>query len=353
TPFLAHEDVGDKRPLPDTVATGYPQAALNDEGILVVTWVRGVVTAHMQPRYQVFDADDNPIDWEALGHRVDNGDSLAGACAPKPFWLDNDRFVVFWTDYCAPRPTPNLPWFARVFDDRGLAHQSICTVMWGDSLHTGPSKTPFSMSVSSDDKFSCTYNRSYWYPIDTLWPQSHSWEHQAGFLGGIVGNEPWRNTTVFEYSPAYGSDTVWSAIWDSRYSFRLYLQVPAVACSDDRIVWVYTRFQTDTVFEAYAIVSDWDMGVGVAEEPETSGETRDLSPLSVTPIGSTITLSYSSCPNGFSAYVYDASGRKVDELHSTQSEGTIEWGEYHGPGVYFIKLSMLNKSTTVKVLIIK
>ncbi|NLI98014.1 hypothetical protein GX441_05060, partial [bacterium] len=307
-PFIAHDTLPDNFPGLYTMA----KVAVNESEDVVITWLHFIESGHNYPLYQVFDADDYPMDWAPLGHRVDNADSLAGACSPYPYWLDNDRFVVFWTDYLAPRPTPNLPWLARVFDDRGLAPQPIRTVMWGDSLHTGSPLTPFSMDISSANKFSCTYNRSYWYPIDTLWPQSHSWEHQVGFLGGIVGNEPWRNTTVFEYSPAYGSDTVWSMIWDSRYSFRLYLQVPAVACSDDRIVWVYTRFQTDTVFEAYAIVSDWDMGVGVAE-PVTPITHLEIA----NPIGSSITLRYSNCPNGFRASVYDASGRKIDIIESS------------------------------------
>jgi hypothetical protein len=79
------------------------------------------------------------------------------------------------------------------------------------------------------------------------------------------------------------------------------------------------------------------MGVGV---PVTLPPSSDLKV--TTSIGSTVTLYYSNCPNGFSASVYDASGRRIDELQSSQSQGTIEWGGGHGcygcygPGVYFI-----------------
>ncbi len=171
SPFLAHDTLSDSTPGSYTVA----KVSTNENGDIVVTWLHFIETAHMYPFYQVFDANDNPVDWEPLGHRLDNSDSLAGACSPYPYWLDDDRFVVFWTDYCAPRPTPFVPLLGRGFTDRGQTPEPICTVMWGDSLHTGPSKAPFSMTVSSADKFSCTYDRSYWYPIDTLWPQSHSW----------------------------------------------------------------------------------------------------------------------------------------------------------------------------------
>ncbi|NLI98774.1 hypothetical protein GX441_08990, partial [bacterium] len=45
--------------------------------------------------------------------------------------------------------------------------------------------------------------------------------------------------------------------------------------------------------------------------------------MSVTPIGSTITLRYFDCPNGFSASVFDASGRKIDMIESSGESGTL------------------------------
>jgi len=71
-----------------------------------------------------------------------------------------------------------------------------------------------------------------------------------------------------------------------------------------------------------------------------------------TSIGRQITLRYSDHPQGFSASVFDATGRKVDELHSDQPSGTIEWGECYGPGVYFIK-GMGDNPTTHKVILVR
>ena len=62
-------------------------------------------------------------------------------------------------------------------------------------------------------------------------------------------------------------------------------------------------------------------------------------------LGREVTLRYSNFPHGFHACIYDASGRRVDELHSSQTHGTIQWGGgrgcygcygCYGPGVYFI-----------------
>jgi len=56
----------------------------------------------------------------------------------------------------------------------------------------------------------------------------------------------------------------------------------------------------------------------------------------VTPIGSQIVLRYSDRAQGFHAAVFNASGQKVDELHSDLHSGSVMWGEGHSPGVYFI-----------------
>ncbi|TET23371.1 MAG: T9SS type A sorting domain-containing protein [Candidatus Stahlbacteria bacterium] len=56
----------------------------------------------------------------------------------------------------------------------------------------------------------------------------------------------------------------------------------------------------------------------------------------VTPIGSQIVLRYSDRPQGFHAAIFNASGQKVDELHSDLQASTITWGRGMSPGVYFI-----------------
>ncbi|TET22157.1 MAG: T9SS type A sorting domain-containing protein [Candidatus Stahlbacteria bacterium] len=86
----------------------------------------------------------------------------------------------------------------------------------------------------------------------------------------------------------------------------------------------------------------------VAEEP--AKETPTLwTPLS--PIGNKIVLLYHNNPEGLHAQVFDATGRKVDEVHADGSSGTITWGEDQMPGVYFIRLLANKSGFTQKVIL--
>lgn len=71
----------------------------------------------------------------------------------------------------------------------------------------------------------------------------------------------------------------------------------------------------------------------------------------VSPVGSTVTLRYSNQPQGFHVLVFDASGRKVDEIESQGESGTITWGQGIGPGVYSVRVESSHPSTKKIVLI--
>ncbi|TKJ43825.1 hypothetical protein CEE36_01530 [candidate division TA06 bacterium B3_TA06] len=73
----------------------------------------------------------------------------------------------------------------------------------------------------------------------------------------------------------------------------------------------------------------------------------------VSSIGRSIVLQYKDLPQGFHASVFDATGRRVDEIHSGQASGIIAWGGGYEPGVYFIKAISDNPSTTRKVILIQ
>jgi hypothetical protein len=78
--------------------------------------------------------------------------------------------------------------------------------------------------------------------------------------------------------------------------------------------------------------------LGISEPPVTPVPvTHSLNWQVLAAVGQQITLQYSDCPSGFQAEVFDATGRKVDELHSTERSGMIVWGECYAPGVYFIR----------------
>jgi hypothetical protein len=72
----------------------------------------------------------------------------------------------------------------------------------------------------------------------------------------------------------------------------------------------------------------------------------------LSPIGQRIVLRYEDRPEGFHAQVFDATGRKVDEIHAAGSSGTIIWGATHSPGVYFIRSSS-GSATAGKVILVE
>ncbi|MBN2380120.1 hypothetical protein JXM67_10015 [candidate division WOR-3 bacterium] len=89
--------------------------------------------------------------------------------------------------------------------------------------------------------------------------------------------------------------------------------------------------------------------VEVNEQPFVLNKTKWKIKTVVAPI---INIQYSDHLSGFHALIFDASGRKVDEIHSTSESGIVTWGEGFTPGVYFTR-PMTDVSTAKKVVLIK
>jgi len=325
-PFMVHGD------LPD-VRFNYPGVALNDAGDLAVTWLE---SGPSHPRFQVFDAQDKPIlGWEPMGHLV-NEDRYGGTRV-EAYWLDNDRFVFFWIDKV-------WPWHiaGRVFTDRGLTRYPIRRLVH-DSLAgtwTDP-EGQFAVAVSSDERFAETHTRSHYYPDDIY----HTWQHQAGMLGKIVDNEPWRRTTLFEYTPPWGADTIYAKV--EGYSR---IQFPAVGVCDDRIVWVYSRWNPDTIFEAFAMITDWDMGEGVMESP-----IHTESPIHLEASLNRLAYDVSGSVTGEAKLtLYSADGRRVlTETIEGKGTWTPSPPSSLPSGVYFARVSIKGYSARTKVVVLR
>jgi len=87
--------------------------------------------------------------------------------------------------------------------------------------------------------------------------------------------------------------------------------------------------------------------VGVEEQPVLENDEK----WQVTLLGRSILLTYGNHPQGFHAGVFDALGRKIDEVHSDSPSGVIHWGQHHSPGVYFIKADNGDSAVCKAVLI--
>ncbi|MBN2379915.1 T9SS type A sorting domain-containing protein [candidate division WOR-3 bacterium] len=321
TVFMSHESITD---------SGFtflsPNAALNDVGDLVLTWLRFKETSKNYPLFQVFDAEDSSIlGWDPVGHRVDDGDERHNATRSEPIWLDDDRFVVFWYDM----PPEGL--LGRVFTNRGAERNPIKVLTSDDSLAAaGDPKGVFSIDVSPDGRLAYTYTRKHYHGDD--W--RHPWAHHAGILGEIIDNEPLRRTGLFEYSHPWGADTVTS---------MMRTQPPAVAVNNDQIVWVYSRFNPDSIFEAWVTITDWDMGEGIGEMPASF--------LSSIKLETTLNRLAYDVPGEAVLTVYNSAGRRVAKavIHDKGS-----WQAYGFPsGVYFAVIETGSESVSEKVVIIR
>jgi len=70
-------------------------------------------------------------------------------------------------------------------------------------------------------------------------------------------------------------------------------------------------------------------------------------------VGHQIVLRYADSPQGFHADIFNAAGRKVDELHAPLPFGTISWGQGYSPGVYFIRVEGDASHITQKVVLVR
>ena len=308
----------------ECVYSYYPRVALNDEGDLAVTWRNEIWgdPDSVYQRFQVFDAADEPIlSWRPRGHRLDERED--GGREAEFFWLDNDRFVTFFR---ASKEYYEGFLEARVFAHRGLASYPPRLVV-NDPNASATRVKSFSVALSSDGRFAETHRRRSKLHEEPIC----YWKRPGGIIGEIRDKEVWRLTNLFEYTAPFGKDT----------TFKAYF-IPAVAVCDDRIVWVYPHSTPDSLCEAWAIISDWNMGVGVVESPIHTASLIHLE-------ASLNRLSY-DVPGEASLILYSADGRKVLE-ETIEGEGI--WQAPSLPsGVYFARVEAESAKATGKLVIL-
>lgn len=144
-------------------------------------------------------------------------------------------------------------------------------------------------------------------------------------------------------------DTIWTCTYD-------YGGIDAGACvqqtSDGGFIvsGIANRRQWSDDCDLWLLKTD-ELGRLAVEEERIINVSEDFQLLSS--IGPQIVLRYADRPEGFHASIFDAAGRKVDELHATGSSGTITWRKWHRPGVYFIRSVSDSPATTHKVILIQ
>ena len=195
---------------------------------------------------------------------------------------------------------------------------------------------------------------------DTLWTKTYggageensSEVHQLSDDGYvIIGNTssfglPKQDVWVLRTDK--NGDTLWTRTHYSQGKLTVAYSGQQTSDGGYIITGSTTLFSEDIWPDVLLIKTDSLGYVGIAEPVIPPAQTNWQV---VSPIGSTVTLRYSNLPQGFHAFVYDASGRKVDEMRSQGESGTITWGQGVSTGVYFIKTNSPNILATKVVLL--
>jgi hypothetical protein len=196
---------------------------------------------------------------------------------------------------------------------------------------------------------------------DTLWTRTYggeeadpAWGAQQTTDGGYVIVGDTRSFGAGNYDVwLLKTDSLGDTLWTRTFGGKSVDEGFAVEQTTDSgyiITGISNLFSEDWAGDVWLIKTDSLGYVGVKEEPPVQVE---LNWEVISAIGPHITLRYTDRPQGFKASIFDATGRKVDEVQSTEQSGTITWGEGMSPGVYFVREESDTTSTTRKVILIR
>lgn len=177
---------------------------------------------------------------------------------------------------------------------------------------------------------------------DTVWTQTYG--EGCGNSVDITSDDGYIVTA--SSLPLIKTDGDGNTIWTRDYGIEGHSVQQTL---DGGFVFSGVKRNEDNEWDLWATKTDSLGNVAVDEEPPVTQSDWQI-PVSV---GRRIVLQYTDRPQGFHAQVFDASGRKVDEIHASQASGTIIWGDTQTPGVYFIRSSSDNTMTTRKVILVK
>jgi hypothetical protein len=183
---------------------------------------------------------------------------------------------------------------------------------------------------------------------DTLWTRAYrkgqrNW-HPWGSLTDDGGFIVIANAYVYTEGESFDSiwllktdslgDTLWTRTFSDMTSYGRGYYVDQTS-DGGYIITGSTILGDDWDRDLWLIKTDENGNIeAVVEKPKTH---ENLKWEIITSIGDRIALHYTDSPQGFHAAVFDATGRKADEIHSEYASGTITWGAAAPPGVYFIK----------------
>ncbi|MBD3287071.1 hypothetical protein GF359_10450 [candidate division WOR-3 bacterium] len=198
---------------------------------------------------------------------------------------------------------------------------------------------------------------------DTLWTRIYDYGDDVD-VGRSVRQTPDGGYIVLgskEYS-YYGTGAIWllktdslgDTLWTRTYGGNPNDRGDCIQLTSDGgyIITGFTRTYSTSEYNQTLLMKLDSLGFVSVEEPVT----HPVTPVTHWEItqspGHQIVLKFSDYPYGFRADIYNASGRKVDEISTVQSSGMITWGKRHSPGVYFIR-EAVSPASAQKVVIVR
>jgi len=352
----------------------------------------------------------------AYVHKInEDGDSLWGRkydpeCPGFPFCAQPtaDGGFVLTGDILGSSSGEVGPSLSKLTSDGDLQWRRVYNDVTGGGGHF------HSLVVADDDGFVVTGEDSHHFGNvclykmnadgDSLWVKSYPYQGKGQCVkktpdGGYIvcgyANEESSGSQVYVVKTDAFGDTLWSKTFGSGVeSYGLWIDLTSdggyfITAMRDAIPWLiktnslgdtlwtrnygenidrlYCGIQTsdggylviggacsfggfvDPYYDLWIMKLDSEGKVSVTEDPEL--ESVEI----VSSISRQVTLQYSGLPDGFHAHVFDASGRKVDEIHSPATSGEVTWPgtEIRPPGVYFIHTLSDRLTVTEKVVLVK
>lgn len=210
-------------------------------------------------------------------------------------------------------------WLLKI-TERSVGEFTVCDTLWTRTLGGSRGEAGEWVIQASDGNY-----------VAAGWTESRG-EGGADFL--LVKTDP-------------EGDTLWSKTFGGEDDD--YANSVAETLDSGYVLTGYTTSFESQSSDVWVVKTDSQGRLAVTEDKGY----RPKIDLEATSLGSVIRIRYSSRPEGLLLDVFDATGRKVDQINSAGSEGSITWGRGYGPGVYFIKTAREYDSICLKAVLIK
>lgn len=249
----------------------------------------------------------------------------------------------------------NIQWSKSYYEDGGISYgpgYCIQQTTDGNYVLVCESFPPeFAWLMKLDTEGNILWAKKFGSEKQFYLPYSMQQTTDQGYI--IVGAMESEETLEFDawlIKTDENGDTLWSRIYggEGRDWGRCVQQTP----DGGYVIAGYTESYGHGGYDLWLFKVDslGEMNPTTVDEspPQSKPDWRIISSC-----GPNAILKYSDMPDGFHAEVFDASGRRVDEINSSASSGFISWGKDKSNGIYFISVFTEDSREKIKVVLTK